>query len=297
MRTSRFRGLFVVLFLTALVGTSCTHKTTSSTGASGSETQTLLDRIVADGQIRVATDPAYPPQPFFDEGSKTWEGFDIDVADEISKRLGLPKPVEWKTPSRDLITAGRWNDRWDVSIGSMTPTTERARILDFTDPYYYTPVGIAVKQGSDITSLDQLSGKKVAVCGRCTYESYLERNLSIPGYEFQYLVPQDVQIVTYASDATAIRELQIGRVDAVMAAVPTLQDAIDKGKPLQLLGDPVFYEPLALAVDKSGPLSDTTLVQKLDQIVSDMREDGTLTSISEKWYHTDMTTTPPPRSS
>lgn len=299
MRIPRLRSITLLLAVFALVGTACANDNggassgeSSAGGASSSAPQTLLDRIMAAGVLRVATDPAYPPQSSYDEATGTWQGFDIDVANEISKRLGLTQPVDWQTPSWDLITAGNWNDRWDVSVGSMTITAERAQVLDFSDPYYYTPAGLAVQQGSSITSIDQLAGKTIGVCGACTYEFYLERNLNIPGYDVQYLVPSDVTLKTYDTDSTAIQDLVIGRLDAVMSAIPTLQGAIDKGKPLQLLGDPVFYEPLAAAVDKNAPLDPTSFVQKLTEIIDQMHADGTLTRLSEKWYKEDLTTNP-----
>ena len=68
------------------------------------------------------------------------------------------------------------------------------------------------------------------------------------------------------------RTWRSGRLDAVMSAVPTLQGAIDKGKPIQLLGDPVFFEPLAVAVDKSAPLDRHTLVQKIYEIIDAMHD-------------------------
>ncbi len=56
------------------------------------------------------------------------------MAEEIAKRLGVE--VEWITPSWDVITAGNWNGRWDLSVGSMTPTPERQKVLHFSPPYY-----------------------------------------------------------------------------------------------------------------------------------------------------------------
>ncbi len=301
MRKFRLRSLALLLMVFALVGAACANDNppadggdSGSAGATGSTgaDDTLLGRIMAAGQIRVATDPAYPPQSSYDEASGTWEGFDIDVAQEISKRLGLTEDVDWQTPSWDIITAGNWNDRWDVSVGSMTITVDRAKVLDFTTPYYYTPAGLAVQQGSPIASIDQLSGKTVGVCGACTYEFYLDRTLEITGYDIQFIVPEDVTIKTYDTDSTAIQDLTIGRLDAVMSAIPTLQGAIDKDKPIQLLGDPVFFEPLAVAIDKDAPLDDSTLVAKLSEIIDEMHADGTLTALSQKWYGEDLTVNP-----
>ena len=300
MRKFRLRSFALSLTVFALVGAACANNnggtssggsgTTGATGGSTGATQTLLDRIMSNGVLRVATDPAYPPQSSYDEATNTWTGFDIDVANEISKRLGLTQPVDWQTPSWDVLTAGSWNDRWDISVGSMTITSERAKVLDFSDPYYYTPAGLAVQQGSSITSLDQLAGKTIGVGLATTYELYLERKLDIPGYNFQYLVPANITVKTYDTDSSAIQDLVLGRVDAAMSAIPTLQGAIDNNKPIQLLGAPVFYEPLAVAVDKSVPLDPTSLVAKISAIIDQMHQDGTLTALSMKWYGADLTT-------
>ncbi|MFM9048770.1 MAG: transporter substrate-binding domain-containing protein [Actinomycetota bacterium] len=250
----------------------------------------LLAKIKEAGVLRVSTDPAYPPQSSFDEATQEWQGFDIDVANEIATRMGVT--TQWETPSWDVITAGNWNDRWDVSVGSMSITDERAQVLDFTEPYYFTPAGVAVNADSDIQSIDQLAGKRVGVCGACTYEYYLNRTLSIPGFNFEFLVPEDVEIVTYDTDTTALQDLKLGRVDAMVSAVPLLEEAIKKGKEIRLVGDPVFLEPLAVAADKSSPLPVDSLVAELNRIIAEMHADGTLSELSMKWYGVDITKGP-----
>lgn len=250
----------------------------------------LLAQILDTGVLRVSTDPAYPPQSSYDEATGEWQGFDIDVANEIATRMGVT--TEWETPAWDVITAGNWNDRWDISVGSMSITEERAQVLDFTEPYYFTPAGVAVNQDSDIQSIDQLAGKRVGVCGACTYEYYLNRTLKIPGFDFEFLVPEDVEIVTYDTDTTALQDLKLGRVDAMVSAVPLLEEAIKKGKEIRLVGDPVFLEPLAVAVDKSSSLPVDSLVAELNRIIAEMHADGTLSELSMKWYGTDITKGP-----
>lgn len=250
----------------------------------------LLGQILETGVLRVSTDPAYPPQSSYDEATGEWQGFDIDVANEIATRMGVV--TQWETPSWDVITAGNWNDRWDVSVGSMSITEERAQVLDFTEPYYFTPAGVAVNADSDIQSIDQLAGKRVGVCGACTYEYYLNRTLAIPGFNFEFLVPEDVEIVTYDTDTTALQDLKLGRVDAMVSAVPLLEEAIKKGKEIRLVGDPVFLEPLAVAADKSSSLPVDSLVAELDRIIAEMHADGTLSELSMKWYGVDITKGP-----
>ena len=259
----------------------------SSGGGSARAQETLLDRVLRTGVVRIATDPDYPPQSSYDATTNTWKGFDVDVATEIAERLGVK--VQWERPAWDVVTAGGWNDGWDLSVGSMTVTAQRAQVLDFSAPYYYAPAGLAVRDGSPISSIGQLTGKTVGVCEACTYESYLERRLDIPGYRIAYVVPRNITIRTYGTDATAIQDLVSGRIDAVMSAVSTLQSAIDRGNPIGLLGEPVFYEPFAAAADRSSPFDPASFMAKVSSIIDRMHQDGLLSRLSMRWYGTDLT--------
>ncbi len=73
--------------------------------------------------IKVATDANWPPQSFINNENEM-DSFDVDVAREIAKRLGVG--IEFITPSWDIITAGNWNGRWDLYVGSMTPTKKKS---------------------------------------------------------------------------------------------------------------------------------------------------------------------------
>jgi len=282
--------LLVIGALVLLVGVACGGgNKTASTGSPAARSD-LLAAVQKAGALRVSTDPAYPPQSSLDQKTGKWQGFDIDVATEIARRLGVK--VEWKTPAWDTITSGHWSGRWDVSVGSMTITPERAQVLDFTPAYYYTPAGLAVhKTNTTYTDPAQLSGKRIGVCGDCTYEKYLQHTLQIPGYTIDFKI-SGAKLHTYDTDTTAIADLALGdgvRLDAVMSAVPTLEEAIKAGKPIKLLGQPLFFEPLAVAIDKSSTLDPTSLVQKVSQIVRQMHNDGTLSRLSMKWYRADLT--------
>lgn len=254
------------------------------------EADDLLSQIKKEGKLRVSTDPAYPPQSFLDDDGQM-KGFDIDVATEIAQRLGVE--VQWETPAWDLLVAGSWQDRWDVSVGSMTITPERQEVLHFTRAYYFTPAAVAVHK--DNTSINDvaadLDGKKVGVCGGCTYEFYLDKSLSIPGEEIEFVV-DDAQVTGYDTDSSAIQDLALGdgvRLDAVISALPTLKAAVDEGLAIKIAGDPVFYEPLAVAVDKEAGADPTGFVEELDRIIGEMHQDGTLTELSLKWYGVDLT--------
>lgn len=248
----------------------------------------VLDRILADKTLVMATDAAYPPQSF-QNADGTFDGFDIAVGQEIAKRLGVE--LKLVTPAWEAITAGNWGGRWDVSVGSMTPTKQRAEVLDFAVVYYYTPAAFAVhNDNTGANAPGDLSGKKIGVCGGCTYENYLNKDLVIdaegaPPFEYQV---DAGEIRSYETDTNAFEDLRLGdgvRIDAVLSALPTIQAAIDSGFPLKVVGDPVFYEPLAVAVDKG----DSELVDKIARIVDAMLGDGTLSDLSVKWYGVDLT--------
>lgn len=249
----------------------------------------VLDRVMESKTLKVATDPAYPPQSS-QKPDGSFEGFDIDVATELAERLGAE--VEFVTPAWDVITAGHWGSRWDVSVGSMTPTEQRAEVLDFPAVYYYTPASFFVHQDADYDEVTDLNGKKIGVCAACTYEDYLRGNLTIDAEgvpPFEFLV-EPGEIRTYDTDLNVMDDLRLGdgvRLDAGLSALPTVQGAIDSGYPIKVLGKPVFYEPLAVATDKGDPEFD----QKIAAAIEEMHEDGTLGELSKKWYGVDLTTT------
>ncbi len=250
----------------------------------------LLDQVLASGKLVVSTDPNYAPQSFLNDAGEL-DGFDVNVAKEVAKRLGVQ--VEFVTPDWDMITGGNWSARWDISIGSMTPTEPRSEVLWFTDAYYYVPASFAVhKDNTDILTPDDLAGKKVGLGTATTYEDYLNGTLQIMGGEIMYDPPKGLELAPYPTDGDAIQDLALGdgvRLDAVMSAQPTIQSAIDSGVPLKYVGTPAFYEPLAFALDKSRGPSDKMLA-KLNEIIAEMHQDGTLTALSEEWYGLDYTT-------
>lgn len=257
-------------------------------GAGGDD---LLAKIKADGVIIVSTDPAYPPQSELNPDTNEYEGFDIDVTNEIAKRLGVT--VAWEAPAWEAITSGSWQDRWHMSVGSMSVTSERAKVLDFAPAYYYTPAAVAVHADNttivDLTT--DLDGKRIGACGGCTYDLFLQKTLEIPGYTFDFVI-DEAEIVTYDTDSTVVADLAIGdgqRLDAIVSALPTLEGAIADGQPIKIVGDPIFYEPLAVAFDKASTLDGKSLFDEITKIIDAMHADGTLSQLSMKWYGADLT--------
>ncbi|MGD1878036.1 MAG: transporter substrate-binding domain-containing protein [Kiloniellaceae bacterium] len=246
-----------------------------------------LDRVMSTKTLTMSSDPEYPPQSFLNDNNEM-DGFDVDVGKEIAKRLGAE--LEIVTPSWDIITGGNWGGRWDMSVGSMTPTKKRAEVLNFPAVYYYTPAAFAVYEDSKIDSLADLTGKTIGSCGGCTYDAYLMKHLEIDAEcapPFSYAVTAG-EIKTYETDTNAFDDLRLGdgtRLDAAFSALPTIQEAIKNGYPLKIVGKPAFYEPLSVATDKGDPEFDA----KIAEIVAAMKADGTMKKLSEKWYGVDLT--------
>jgi polar amino acid transport system substrate-binding protein len=249
----------------------------------------LLAQIEEEGVLTVSTDPAYPPQSSLNEETGEYEGFDIDVAKAIADDIGVD--IAWEAPAWETITAGSWQGRWDLSVGSMTVTPERSEVLHFSTPYYYTPAVILV--GADDESIADLTtdldGQTIGVCGGCTYDFYLQGTLEIPGESFDFII-DDPDIVTTDTDTTAIEQLVQGRVAAVMTSATVAQGAIDEGLPVKVVGDPLFYEPLAAAIDASAELDTESFVARVSEIIERMHDDGSLSELSNQWFGLDLTT-------
>ncbi|HEX8991969.1 MAG TPA: transporter substrate-binding domain-containing protein, partial [Anaerolineales bacterium] len=212
--------VLVVALTAAFLLTAC--------GAGGASTGDYLSVIKSRGYILVSTDPNYAPQSFLNTSGKRpsgtkcpsdalttgeMQGFDVDVAAELGKRLGVE--TCFATPNWDAITAGNWADKWDISVGSMTITPERQKVLAFTTAYYYTPAVVAVTKDSGIASLDQLAGKALCVGASTTYEDWLNGKLSLPAENIYSKPPANVTVVSLDTDQECAQALQSGRKDFV----------------------------------------------------------------------------------
>ncbi len=288
--------VLVVAMVAAFVLAAC-----GAQGASGGD---LLADIKSRGYILVSTDPNYAPQSFLNTSGKRpsdtkcpsdalttaeMQGFDVDVATELGKRLGVE--TCFATPNWDAITAGNWADKWDISVGSMTITPTREKVLAFTTAYYYTPAVVAVTKDSGITSLDQLAGKALCVGASTTYEDWLNNKLDLPAANIFAKAPANVTVVSLDTDQECAQALQAGRKDFVgyVTSGTVVDSNIAKGLAVVKVGGPVYEENLAIAIDKAHTKDITSLLSTLDGFVKAMHQDGTLSTLSNKWFQQDLT--------
>lgn len=264
----------------------------------------LLDAIKQRGYIMVSTDPNYMPQsglntagtrpadtkcPADTYTSAEMEGFDVDVANEVGKRLGVE--TCFATPDWDSVTAGSWAGRWDISVGSMTIKPPRPDIFHFSTPYYAPTGVIGVPADSTLTSVEDLAGQAVCVATATTYLDWVNGALDLNPDDIYVQAPADITVVELPTDQECPQALEAGREDFV--AYVTSKTVVDSnlaaGMAVKQLGGDLFREKDAIAIDKASTLDPTSLVEAVDNTVKEMHSDGTLSALSIEWFGTDLT--------
>lgn len=234
---------------------------TDQTGSEGAGSDLNL---VEDGKFTTASSGLYKPFNYEEGGTLT--GFDIDISNALSEEMGLePNPI---TTPWETIIQGLTSNRFDAIIGSMAITEDREKQVSFSDPYYYSGGVIFVRAGNtDITSEADLEGAKIGVVGQSTYDTAAQ----------QYT--DDIQY--YNSDVVALQDLTIeGRLDAVITADVVGFEAQNAGLEIEMVGDPLWIEQAAVAVNKD----DEELLAAVNEALAAIIENGTYDDISEKWF-------------
>lgn len=289
--------------------TETAHATTGVCASYDTSTDDALARVCIAGVLRVATDQSYDARSLSGGDGRRWTGFEADVVHEIATRLGVSAKIRREDPT--VLASGAWNDAWDMSIGSIADSRDNERLFDFSTPYAYTPASIAIRDGDtsieDVTT--DLDGVPICVAVGSVYESYLRGTLVLPPSAPAFAdVVHNPQIVTAETDFGALRDLAVGggtHCAAALTGWPTIMRFIDTGGPVKIVGDPLFYQPLAIAFAKpspaetstaspsNGPAKQTPLAETVGKVIDDMRADGTLAALSQEWYHGDLTVTSP----
>lgn len=247
----------------------------------------VLDRVIATKTLTVATSPNWPPASFLNDKHEL-DGFEVDIAKAIAKYLGVE--AKFVTPAWDMITSGMWEGRWDMAMGQMTPTKARAEKLAFPAIYFYNNAVAVVHNDSIATKLSDLDGKRVAVGASTTQELYANHALTpdwIDATPIQYKFTAG-EVKTYETYSVAFDDLRLGdgvRLDAVLTEEMTVLNAIKSGYPLKVLSEGLFSEPGAIATLRG----DKEFVDKIAAAINSMKDDGTLSKLSIKWYGADHT--------
>lgn len=216
---------------------------------------------------------AYPNNPPFEfkTASGSFEGFEVDIATEAAKRSGMT--VDIADYGFQALFAAIASKRIDVAISSITITPERLKTLSFTQPYYDSDMGIAVKDGSAIKTVADLKGKVVGVLSGSTGEKWAKEQQAADGI---------ADIKGYNTQQDVLLDLNAGRVDAVVSDVPGLQYAFSKMKGMSVAVRIKTGEEYGLMLAKDSPF-----LGKLNDALTAMKKDGALAAIHKKWFGND----------
>jgi len=255
-RTRRPVVLLAVLALLLVAG--CGGDDDGGSGGGGSAD------TIKEGTLTVGSDIPYAPFEF--GRPPEYEGFDIDLVNEIGKRLELK--VEFQKAAFDTIFRNLAQGRFDMVASATTITPERDKIVDFSDPYFQADQSLMVKKGSDIKSDGDLTEENVVGAQTGTTGAQYANNRT------------PARVRTYEQIDDAFNALQAGQVDAVINDFPISKYA-ERSKPqLRVVQTIVTGENYGLALNSDSD----GLREAVNRALRRMKEDGTYTRIYRKWF-------------
>lgn len=227
-----------------------------------------LAEVQKAGRITIATEGQFAPFNFFDGSRLT--GFDVEVAELVTKKMGLA--IDWKTLGFDALLTGLRQDRWDLVIASHGITEERAKAVTFTDPYYCSG-GVIIALDPAIKSAKDLAGKRVAVQTGTSYMQNVEKVAAIE------------EMKNFPSDMDARSALSSRRVDAWVTDRFVAKAVAQKNPGAGFhLGELLFVERIAAAVAKGNQ----SLAAGWNQALAQVLADGSYAALSQKYFNEDV---------
>lgn len=235
-----------------------------------------LEAVRQAGKIIVGTSADYPPFEFVDENGEI-VGFDIDMANEIGRRMGIE--VEVVDMPFDSLIAAVQEGKIDISIAAFNYTEERDKSVDFTDPYYYAEDGFLVAEGftGEITKPEDAANYLVGVQTGATADSWVTDNLVEAG-----LMPEE-NVFRYERMDQAALDVKNGRIDILITDyIPAMALAEEVGGLTVIYHAEVSTGPVNIIT----PEGSTELTEALNKVIAEMLEDGFIDQLSTKWIGT-----------
>ncbi len=250
--------------------------TTAAADEAAAENSDLADdslqKVLDSGEFILGLDATFKPMGYTDENDEI-VGFDIDVAEEVCARLGVTlvkQPIDWDTKEQDL-DAGKIDCIWN----GMSINASRQEVMNLSEPYMENAMVFVVSGESEIASQADLDGKIVAVQSGSTAQEILENS------------GLAVEETALATNVECLQQLELNLVDAVfMDSVVANYEIKESGKDYVVLEDGLEAEEYAIGFRKN----DNALRNKVQEILSEMKADGTLGEISTNWFGSDITT-------
>jgi polar amino acid transport system substrate-binding protein len=258
-----------------------------------------LAQVLAHGKLVLPTDPAYPPASFSVDGATRpgttkcaadeltgveVDGYDVATSKLVAEALGL-EPC-FVTPPWNAQLAGHWGDRFDIAFSSIGITRSRMGQLYFTKPYYATPESFFVRDDAAAKEPEDLAGLRIGVCTGCFADLYLQRKLDLPGAAVDYRVDDPV-IVGYGIESAGLADVAAGRLDAFLCQDTAGGQAIADGQSLRAISPPAYVAFPAGALDRSSTLTLKPFFDRVNEILAQGQQDGTLSTLSKKYFDHD----------
>lgn len=233
-----------------------------------------LAKVKEKGKLVLGLDDAFPPMGYRNDDNQI-VGYDIDLAREVAKRLGLqlvPQPIDWNAKEQELNT-GKIDCIWN----GFTITDERKKAMAFTKPYLRNAQVVVVKKGSPYTTLASLKGKTVGLQAGSSAAGALEG-----AKEFRASLKQ---VVEFKDNLTALMDLEARGVDAVVMDLIVAEDNIKRsGKAYVILKESLAPEVFGVGFRKG----DLALRDAVQHTLEAMAKDGTLAKVTVKWFGSDI---------
>jgi polar amino acid transport system substrate-binding protein len=233
-------------------------------GGGGGDTGAAEVDTLKPGTLTLGSDIPYPP---FESGrAPDYDGFDIDLANEIATRLDLE--LEVKDTPFDTIFRDLAQGKFDIVASATTITGEREQTVDFSDPYYNAEQNILVQESSDIQTVEDLAGQTVGAQKGTTGEAYAKDQTDAD------------TVRSYAEIDDAFNALIAGQVDAVVNDLPVNQDAAENKEGLKL-GDSIpTDESYGMAFQEDAD----ALREAVNEVLAEIKEDGTYERIYREYF-------------
>ena len=238
--------------------------------ACGGSTGTTVQgaKLVKKGQLTTCTHLPYPPFQSTQGGKIV--GFDVDMIDLVAKRLGVPQKIV--DTSFETIKGGAAlnTGKCDVAAAGMTIKPERAKFIDFSQPYFNATQALMAAKDSGVTSLDDVKSKKLKIGseGATTGEDYVRGK----GFD-----PQ-----SYDNLAAELDGLRTGQVDVIVADYPVVQVWLKDpaNAKFTIVANLNTGEQYGFAVKKGG---NPALLRMINQAITQAERNGTYKKLYEKW--------------
>lgn len=233
-----------------------------------------LDKVLSAGKLVLGLDASFPPMGFTDENNNI-VGFDIDLAEEVCKRLGIElvkQPIDWENKEEEL-SLGRIDCIWN----GLSVTAERRETMTLSKPYMKNDMIFIVKTDSPVKAASQLGGLKVGAQTASSAVDILKNNELF----------KNIELVELEDNVTLLDKLDLGFLDAVFLDSVVAYYFMAAGhKEYYVL--PGSYDEGEYAIGfRKG---DFALRDRIWELLAEMKEDGTLAAASARWFGSDITT-------